>query len=35
MKKNLLFQHNEIFITCEKNIGDAKNYQKMFKPLQN
>jgi hypothetical protein len=34
-EKNVLFQHNEIVITCEKNMGDVKNYQKMFKPLQN
>jgi hypothetical protein len=34
-EKKILFQHNEIVITCEKDMTDAKNYQKMFKPVQN
>jgi hypothetical protein len=34
MKKNVLFQHNEIVITCEKNMVDVKNYQKSSNPCK-
>ncbi len=32
MKGDTLFEHKEAIITCEKNMGDAKEYQKLLEP---
>jgi TorA maturation chaperone TorD len=31
MKKDTLFKHKEVIITCEENIRNANEYQKLFK----
>jgi hypothetical protein len=32
MKKDTLFKHKEVIVTCEENIKNANEYQKLFKP---
>jgi hypothetical protein len=29
-KKDTLFKHKEVVVTCEKNMGDANEYQKLL-----
>jgi hypothetical protein len=32
MKKDILFKHKEVIITCEENMGDINEYQKLLEP---
>jgi hypothetical protein len=32
-KKDTLFEHKEVAVTCEKGMGDANEYQKLLEPL--
>jgi hypothetical protein len=32
MKKDTLFKHKEVVITCEESMGDANEYQKLLEP---
>jgi hypothetical protein len=33
MKKDSLFEHKEVVITCEESMGNANEYQKLLEPL--
>jgi hypothetical protein len=33
MKKDTLFKHKEVVITCEENMGNANEYWKLLEPL--
>jgi len=32
MKRDTLFEHMEVAVTCEESMGDANEYQKLLKP---
>jgi hypothetical protein len=32
MKRDTLFEHKEVVVTCEENVGDANEYQKLLEP---
>jgi hypothetical protein len=32
MKKDTLFEHKEVVVTCEKNMVNANEYQKLLEP---
>jgi hypothetical protein len=32
MKRDTLFEHKEVAITCEESMGDTNEYQKLLEP---
>jgi hypothetical protein len=34
MKWNILFEHKEVAVTCEENLGDVKEYQNLLEPSE-
>jgi hypothetical protein len=32
MKKDTLFEHKEVGVTCEESMGNANEYQKLLEP---